>query len=174
MAVAKRLIIVLAVVAAPFLLILLFSYDVIKIDWISFMEIQPSYRPMEDPLLLPERSIPIQGAAYIPELGAPANPSSADQASLDRGKAYFETSCMLCHGAAGKGDGNFAAFLTKIPPANLVAEDAAARNLSDGAIFLTITNGIEGSMPSLKANLPTAEMRWDMVNYLRYLQDQPQ
>lgn len=174
MAVAKRLIIVLAVVAAPFLLILLFSYDVIKIDWISFMEIQPSYRSMEAPLPLPARSVPIQGAAYIAELGAPANPIRADEESLIRGQGYYETSCALCHGFSGKGDGNFAGFLTKVPPADLVAADANARSLSDGAVFLTITNGVEGSMPSLIENLPTAEMRWDVVNYVRSLQAQAQ
>jgi len=42
---------------------LLFSYDIIKLEWISFMEIQPSYRPMENPLPPPEHSIPIEGAA---------------------------------------------------------------------------------------------------------------
>ena len=30
--------------------VMLFSYDIIKLEWISFMEIQPSYRPMEKPL----------------------------------------------------------------------------------------------------------------------------
>jgi hypothetical protein len=27
-------------------------------------------------------------------------------------------------------------------------------------------------MPSLRANLPTARDRWDVVNYVRYLQEQ--
>ncbi len=44
------------------------------------------------------------------------------------------------------------------------------RNLSDGAIFLTITNGIAGRMPPLKENLPDASERWDVVNYVRSLQ----
>jgi len=52
--------------------ILIFSYDIIKIDWISFMEIQPSYRPMENPLPPPERSIPIEGPVAIPGMAAPA------------------------------------------------------------------------------------------------------
>ncbi len=46
--------------------IMIFSYDVIKIDWPSFMEIQPSYRQMENPLPVPEHSIPIEGSVYIP------------------------------------------------------------------------------------------------------------
>jgi mono/diheme cytochrome c family protein len=170
MAIVKRLIIVMVVVASPLALGLLFTYDVIKLDWISFMEIQPSYRPMEDPLPLPARSVPIQGAAYIRELGVPVNPVAADDASLARGKESFEVACQLCHGAAGKGDGAFAGFLVKFPPANLVEAGSNARSLSDGAIFLTITDGIAGRMPALKDSLPTAQMRWDVVNYVRYLQ----
>jgi len=170
MAIVKRLIIVLVVLASPLALGLLFTYDIIKIDWISFMEIQPSYRPMEAPLPLPARSVPIQGAAYIRELGAPVNPVPADEASVARGKAEFEISCKLCHGTSGKGDGVFAGFLAKFPPANLVAANANARNISDGAIFLTITDGVKGRMPALKDSLPTAQMRWDVVNYVRSLQ----
>jgi len=174
MAVFKRLIILLVVLASPLAIGLLFTYEVIKIDWISFMEIQPSYFAQEDPLPLPARSIPIQGAAYIPELGAPVNPISADDESIARGKTSYETSCQLCHGPEGKGNGPFGGFLVKYPPANLVKPDANARMISDGAIFLTISDGIEGRMPPLKDNLPTADMRWDVVNYVRYLQSTAQ
>lgn len=166
----KRLILVLGVLITPMLLGLLFTYDVIKIDWISFMEIQPSYRPMEDPLPLPARSVPIQGAAYIPELGMPTNPVAADSDSLTNGKKYYESDCALCHGATGAGDGNFSGLLNKYPPANLLDEDR--KSLSDGAIFMTITDGVPGRMPNLRENLPTAEMRWDVVNYVRLLQHQ--
>ena len=174
MAIVKRLIIVLVILASPLAVGLLFTYDVIKIDWISFMEIQPDYRPMEDPLPLPARSIPIQGAAYIRELGVPVNPVSADESSLERGKASYDTACALCHGPTGGGDGAFAGFLAKFPPANLIKPDANARSISDGAIFMTITDGIEGRMPALRDNLPTANMRWDVVNYVRFLQSTAQ
>jgi len=70
MAVLKRLIIVLGLAVTPLLIGLLFTYDILKIEWISFMEIQPSFIAQEDPLPLPARSVPVQGAAYIPELGA--------------------------------------------------------------------------------------------------------
>ena len=60
----------------------------------------------------------------------------------------------------------------RYPPVNLVREDANARQISDGAIFLVITNGVPERMPALIDNLPTAEMRWDVVNYVRYLQQQ--
>jgi len=172
MAITKRLIIILVVLASPLALGMLFTYDIIKIDWISFMEIQPSFRVMEDPLPLPPRSVPIQGAAYIPELGPPSNPVPASQESVQRGKDYYDTACALCHGPAGRGDGPFSGFLVRYPPVNLVREDANARQISDGAIFLVITNGVPERMPDLIENLPTAEMRWDVVNYIRYLQQQ--
>ncbi len=70
----KRLFIVLGILVCPLILGLLITYQVIKVDWISFMEIQPSYTSMEDPLPLPPESVPVQGAAYVPGLGAPVNP----------------------------------------------------------------------------------------------------
>jgi mono/diheme cytochrome c family protein len=166
----KRLIILLGLVTLPLALGLLFTYDVIKIDWVSFMEIQSSYRPMEDPLPLPARSVPIEGVAYIPELGVPVNPVAAESDSLTSGKKLFETSCALCHGVSGEGDGSFSGFLSKFPPVSLV--DVNRKSLSDGAIFMTITDGVPGRMPHLRENLPTAEMRWDVVNYVRLLQQQ--
>jgi mono/diheme cytochrome c family protein len=166
----KKLILVTGALATPLIIGLLFTYEVIKIDWVSFMEIQASYRPMEDPLPLPARSIPVQGAAYIPELGVPSNPVVADNNSIDRGKNYYDSSCALCHGATGEGNGGFSGFLREYPPVSLVDDDRIA--LSDGAIFVTITEGVPGKMPHLKENLPTPEMRWDVVNYVRFLQDQ--
>jgi len=166
----KRLILILGAVITPLIIGLLFTYDIIKIDWISFMEIQANYRPMEDPLPLPQRSVPIQGAAYIPELGVPLNPVPAESNSLTNGKKLYESSCALCHGSTGDGTGPFSAFLTKFPPANLL--DADRQSLSDGAIFMVITDGVPGRMPHLRENLPTAEMRWDVVNYVNLLQQQ--
>lgn len=169
MAVLKRLIIVLGLAVAPLLLGLLFTYDIIKIEWISFMEIQPSFIAQEDPLPLPARSVPVQGAAYIPELGAPVNPLAADVGSLERGKVQYEINCAICHGVSGQGNGTFAAFLVQKRPPSLL--EGNPLTLSDGEIFMTITNGV-GLMPSLKENLPTPEMRWDLVNYVRSLQGQ--
>jgi mono/diheme cytochrome c family protein len=155
-------------VAAAALLgvILLFSYDVIKLDWPSFMEIQPSFRQMEDPLPVPARSIPIDGPITIPGMGAPTNPTVADDASLARGKELFTINCLQCHGATGEGNGPIAAFLINFKPANLTSPIVQSK--SDGSIFLTISNGLEGRMPPLNENLTVSE-RWDVVNYVRTL-----
>jgi mono/diheme cytochrome c family protein len=150
-------------------IVLLFTYDIIKIEWISFMEIQPSYRPMEDPLPVPARSIPIEGPVTIAGI-IPENPMPGDEASITRGANLFEIHCQMCHGQTGEGTGPIAAFLIKFKPANLTSP--VVQSKSDGSIFLTITNGLEGRMPPLNENLTVSE-RWDVVNFVRTLQAEP-
>ena len=162
----KRLGLVFLAAAIVIGVLMLFSYDVIKIDWPSFMEIQPSFKPMDDPLPVPAQSIPIEGPAYIPNMGAPTNPVPADDASLARGAELFHINCTACHGVGGKGDGPVAAFLQKKKPADLTSP--AIQFLSDGAIFMVITNGMPGTMPALNENLTVRE-RWDVVNFVRTL-----
>jgi mono/diheme cytochrome c family protein len=162
----KQLVVVFAVLAVLGGIVLLFSYDVIKLDWISFMEIQPSYRPMEDPRPVPVRSIPIEGPITIPGMGAPENPMTADDASITRGRELYAINCKMCHGDTGEGTGPVAAFLIHFKPANLTSD--VVQSKSDGSIFLTITDGLEGRMPPLNENLTVSE-RWDVVNFVRTL-----
>ena len=162
----KRLGLLFLFAAVVIGILMIFSYDVIKIDWPSFMEIQPSYQPMEDPLPAPAQSIPIEGPAYIPNMGAPTNPVSADDASLARGAELFHINCTACHGVGGKGDGPVAAFLQNKKPVDLTSP--AVQFLSDGAIFMVITNGMPEAMPALNENLTVRE-RWDVVNFIRTL-----
>jgi len=161
----KRLIFLLALVAVAGGVLMLFTFDVIKLDWISFMEIQPSYKPMENPLPVPADSIPIEGAAYIPGMGSPVNLVEADDVSIQRGSELFNLNCVICHGEKGMGDGVIGTFFSN-KPANLTS--TAVQALSDGAIFLVISNGIEGRMPPLNENFSVRE-RWDLVNYVRTL-----
>lgn len=161
----SRFAIIFAVVGVLFGIAMLFSFDVIKIEWPSFMEIQPSYRPMENPLPPPESSIPIEGAIIIPGMGAPENPTEADQSSITRGGELFRINCQMCHGVTGEGNGPIAPFLAN-KPANLTSNIVQSK--SDGSFFLTITNGILGRMPPLNENLTVPE-RWDVVNFVRTL-----
>ncbi|MFN8387422.1 MAG: cytochrome c [Anaerolineales bacterium] len=144
----------------------LFLYDVIKIDWVGFMEIQPTFKQMENPLPVPSRSIPIEGPISIPGMGEPENPTPADEASITRGGELFAINCQMCHGITGEGNGSVAPFLIQFKPANLTGD--VAQSKSDGSIFLTISNGIEGRMPALNENLTVSE-RWDVVNFVRTL-----
>jgi len=157
---------IVAVVALALLgVVELFAYDVIKIQFVSFMAISPAMQPMENPLPVATASIPIEGPAFIPNGGAPKNPVPADQTSLARGSELFQINCAICHGSGGKGDGTVASYLQN-KPADLTSP--AVQFLSDGAIFMTITNGIPGYMPSLNENLTVRE-RWDVVNFVRTL-----
>jgi len=175
----KQLIIVFAALAVLAGGLMLFSYDVVKIQWVSFMGLQPSFSPMENPLPVPVKSIPVEGPAYIPGLGAPENPVPADEASIARGAELYAIHCTMCHGEAGKGNGTVAAFLVNKKPADLTGELVQGRD--DGTIFLTISNGLynpnnslfpdiefSSAMPPLNENLTVAD-RWDVVNYIRTL-----
>lgn len=162
----KKLFILLSAVALLGSILLLFTYDYVKVDWLSFMEVQPAYKPMENPLPVPLQSIPVEGAAYVPGMGAPVNPIVSDDVSLARGAQLFNLNCSHCHGNGGLGDGAVAVFLEKAKPANLTAP--AVQQKSDGALFLTISNGVPERMPALNENL-TVRDRWDIVNFLRTL-----
>jgi mono/diheme cytochrome c family protein len=131
----------------------------------AFMEIQPSYRPMENPLPVPERSIPVEGPIAIPGMGAPENPTDSDDASIARGAELYAINCQMCHGQTAEGTGPIAPFLAN-KPANLTSP--VVQSKSDGSIFLTITNGVTGKMPALNENFLVSE-RWDLVNYIRTL-----
>jgi mono/diheme cytochrome c family protein len=147
-------------------ILMLFTYDIIKIEWVSFMEIQPSYKQMDNPLPPPPNSIPVEGAIAIPGMGAPENPTEPDEASIQRGAELYAINCQMCHGIAGQGNGSVAAFLIQYKPANLTSE--LVQSKSDGSIFLTISHGLEGRMPALNENLTVPE-RWDVVNFVRTL-----
>jgi mono/diheme cytochrome c family protein len=143
----------------------LWAYDVIKIDFISFMEIQPSFDVQEKPLPVPARSIPVEGPAFIPNMGAPENPVPADDVSISRGQTLFAINCVMCHGDAGEGNGPVSSLIHN-KPANLTLD--VTQEKSDGTLFMTLTNGVEGKMPPMVENL-TVRDRWDLVNYIRTL-----
>jgi hypothetical protein len=165
-AIIRRLALVFAAAALAFAVILLFTYDIIKIEWPSFMEIQPSFDAQEDPLPVPPRSIPVDGPVSIPNMGAPVNPVQADEVSIQRAANLYAINCAMCHGVAGEGNGQIAALLAN-KPTNLTLD--VTQNKSDGALFLTLTNGVPGRMPPMVENL-TVRDRWDMVNYIRTLE----
>lgn len=148
-------------------------YDIIKIDWLSFMEVQASYKPMEEPLPVATGSIPIEGAAFVGGVGDPVNPVEADKASVERGRLLYSVTCIQCHGSGGKGDGTVGLLLVN-HPADLTGD--VVQNKADGALFTVITNGIvvngQIHMPALNENL-TVRDRWDVINFLRSLRATP-
>ena len=165
MTLLKQLTVVFLVVGVLFGILLFFSMDIIKIEWVTFMEIQPSFDAQEAPLPVPARSIPVEGPASIPNMGAPVNPVAADEVSLSRGGNLYASNCVMCHGTNGEGNGQVAALLAN-KPANLTG--IITQSKSEGALFMTLTNGVNGRMPPMVENL-TVRDRWDVVNYIRTL-----
>lgn len=164
----RRIFLTVAIVAAPMLIVLLLTYEIISVDVTSFMEDQPSLDYQEAPRrLLPEQSIPLSRPTYG-DGGAIDNPVPADEVSLQRGAVLFSLHCAVCHGPAGAGDGSVVAFWKESArrPANLT--EARFAGYPDGTIYRIISQGL-GGMPPLRENL-TERQRWDVVNHVRSLQ----
>jgi copper transport protein len=97
------------------------------------------------------------------------NPIVASDASIARGEQLFLSNCQTCHGVEGAG-------VEEVDPrhlhgneANLIDDRSSAQR--DGDLFHWISFGVPGSeMPAYDAALTEVE-RWDLVNFLRWLQD---
>ena len=131
-------------------------------EWFSTMSRTDAIQAHETaPLEPPEHAIPLDGH---PEFdlttveSVVSNPVSADAASVERGRAWYQTYCVVCHGADGLGKGPISDKFPAIPPV------AGAVRFSDAYLFGLITQG-RGLMPGY-ARIP-APARWDVVNYLR-------
>ena len=161
----KRLIIAGLFGAIAIVVIEMFAYDVIKVDWNSFMKIQPAFQPMYHPLPVATDAIPVEGVAYSQVLGAQSNPVPADRVSIARGQELYNINCALCHGTDGKGNGPIASHLENKP---FDLTSFPIHSFSDGGIFIVISTGVPGKMPALNENLTIRE-RWDVVNYVRTL-----
>lgn len=160
----KRGLLIIGLVMAPFIIGLLFTYEIIKIRFPTDMAENPTTGYQESPRLLPPAgAVPVGGLSVIPE-EFPTNPVLADAVSLQRGEILYTIQCLPCHGADGHGDGPLADFFDRTPE-NLTGPQITAE--FDGSVYLTIVLGF-GEMPSLAENL-TARERWDVVNYVRTL-----
>jgi len=126
-----------------------------------------------DPFMPPDGAVAIDAEApplgqYDPATDALVNPTRpGDFRSLARGQELFDTYCITCHGKAGMGDGPVSMAGAKTGPFAGVFPVVTATGRSDGYIYNLIRRG-GTRMPSYQ-RIP-AEDRWDIVNYVRYLQ----
>ncbi len=100
------------------------------------------------------------------EAKAVPNPVEATPEALAAGADLYKKHCLMCHGEAGKGDGQAAKYL-KPPVADITAPGAKDR-MSDGEIFYKISNG-KKPMPPMNRKLSETE-RWQVVHHVRTLQ----
>jgi mono/diheme cytochrome c family protein len=143
--------------------------------WFPQMKRQPAVQAFEanpwlaDPqgLTPPEGTVPIDGGEAPVSTSDDAagdalvNPTDGGFLSLVNGRKQYEIFCAPCHGETGLADGPVAkSFLGVLPLVGV------ARARSDGHIYTTIRYG-RRRMPAY-ARIPS-EDRWDIVNYVRYL-----
>ena len=94
------------------------------------------------------------------------NPVATSDESISEGKTIYAKQCKSCHGSKGKGDGPKAANLEKECGDLSTAE---FQSLKDGEIFWMIIEGND-PMPTFKKKI-TEEEAWQVVNYIRTLED---
>jgi len=88
-------------------------------------------------------------------------------ALVERGRERFNIYCAPCHDGAGTGNGRVVERgKFNPPPTNL--HDERVRQMPDGQLFATISNGVR-NMPPYGPQIPVAD-RWAVVGYLRALQ----
>jgi mono/diheme cytochrome c family protein len=93
-----------------------------------------------------------------------SDPRTVNAESLARGKVLYETFCLVCHGASGKGDGP---LVPKIPNPPAYSSERV-RAFPPGRIYHVMTLGT-GNMPSYASQI-SAEERWLIVHYVQTLQ----
>ncbi|MSU48584.1 MAG: cytochrome c [Opitutus sp.] len=90
---------------------------------------------------------------------------AVDLKFLGRGRDRFQIYCAPCHGASGDGNGITRRYGMG---ATATYHDPRLREMPDGEIFNTITNGKNTMLPY--ADKLTPEDRWAVVAYVRALQ----
>jgi mono/diheme cytochrome c family protein len=158
-----------------------------SVDWFPQMKWQRAVQPFERvafqgrdaAFLPPEGSVPIHGTEPligrldIAAADALVNPRDpADFRSLVNGEANYRVYCLPCHGPTGLGDGPVSMTGGIMGPfAGVFPLIGTTTIRSDGYIYNTIRLGGGGApgfrMPSYN-RIPPMD-RWDIVNYVRYL-----
>ena len=144
--------------------------------WDQDMVDQPSAKPQESKAPAEPNAIPIGGTEFlgVPMSEAEAfaakdaaatipNPVPASAESIARGEFFYQTNCLVCHGAKGLGDGPVG--LKFLDPSPVDLNDDYTQDQTDGQLFFTITRG-RVAMPFYRDALSQQE-RWDVINYLR-------
>jgi mono/diheme cytochrome c family protein len=129
--------------------------------------------------LPPEGSVPVQGLPPsverldIAAADALVNPRDpADFKSLANGEKIYRIYCLPCHGATGMGDGPISMTGQIMGPfAGVFPLVGTTTIRSDGYIYNVMRIGSGGEvgfrMPAYHRIPPVN--RWDIVNYVRYL-----
>jgi cytochrome c553 len=152
-------------------------------DWFPQMKWQKAVQAFErtmhngkvDAFMPPAGTVPIDGGeAPVSNVIDSAsdvlvNPRPMTLASVENGRAQYETYCITCHGPDGMGNGPVSMTGPIQGPFGGVLPLVVTTGRSDGHVYTTIRYG-RRRMPSY-GRIPS-EDRWDIVNYVRYLTKQ--
>jgi mono/diheme cytochrome c family protein len=147
------------------------------VGWFSTMRHQRSIRPYTMPRPTVPGAVPV-GGSEVDSLGLAAaerltNPRTRTAESIERGKRAYETFCLVCHGGSGRGDGPIAAPNGPFFGVRSLVTDTVARR-SDGYLYAVVIHAPSvgrGLMPLYGDKIHGTD-RWDVVNYVRFLQGQ--
>jgi mono/diheme cytochrome c family protein len=145
------------------------------VPWFSTMHTGIAIRPYKMPVPRPPvlGTVPVTGAeppllvipANLTAIDALRNPVDRTAESLEAGKGAYDVYCTPCHGAKGAADGPVNAKLLVTP--SLLTQQA--RRYTDGYLYAIIRHG-RGIMPAYGDRI-AGDHRWDVVNYVRVLQE---
>ena len=105
-----------------------------------------------------------------PEAAKMKNPVPADEASIARGKEYYEEHCANCHKEDASGvEGGMG---ESGPPASNLIDEHTDFGGTDGEVFSVIKGGVlpQLYMPMYEGVI-SDEAIWDVVNYLNTLEE---
>ena len=150
------------------------------LDFFYEMHYQPTYHSQEPPRLMPAaQSVPVTGKEVpltVDDVNTIANPIPGQ--GVERGAALFDINCSMCHGIAGRGDGQVLKTMMETYgyKPKLSPDLATVKLLPDGFLFSIISNrdliltdpDQDKAMPQFQ-KLLTAEERWMLVNYIKTL-----
>jgi len=95
---------------------------------------------------------------------AQRNPYANDSQTWREGAEHFQEHCAVCHGRLGRGDSGLAKKM--YPPVPDFA-DPGIQQMSDGALFAIIQNGVSWTgMPAFRQE-HTPDETWKLVSFVR-------
>lgn len=156
------------------LTLMLTSQFAYSFPWSYDMWEQPAIQPYEQPVIYPQKSVTTDGTSLDPgereELEKIAdNPQPATEESIAQGKEQYKLYCAVCHGDNAKGNGIIITKGHGFYPVDLTSKSVAQR--TDGFIYAYILYGGKVMMPAYGESI-SSENAWNIINYIRTLQDQ--
>jgi mono/diheme cytochrome c family protein len=150
--------------------------DVIhRFSWFSAMVTTRSVKPYAQPRDPVEGTVPVTGPAPAPDAETAdrlVNPRTRTSQSINRGKFVYETYCLVCHGAGGKGDGPISSDAGGpfVGVRSLVTDEVSKR--TDGYLYGVVVNaqGMGRALMPRYGDKIRGTDAWDVVNYVRTLQ----